>query len=115
MADAGENTELSQARAADVGIGGDVLVDDTEAGAATEHGTCSNGMPLQREPMEDATVRVTYIDYLKSPVIELLVGQGEKQALLTAHQALLVRSPWFVEACANFSDNDSVSIPPFLS
>jgi hypothetical protein len=49
--------------------------------------------------------RITYIDYLKSPVVELLVGEGEDQTLLSAHQALLVQSPFFEDACAQFSDN----------
>jgi len=60
------------------------------------------------ESIEDAPARATYIDYLKSPVIGLLVGQGDEQALLTAHQALLVRSPWFADACAKFSADVSV-------
>jgi hypothetical protein len=64
--------------------------------------------------MEDAPARVTYIDYLKSPVIGLLVGQGDEQALLTAHQALLTSSPWFADACAKFSDEVSVSFPKTL-
>lgn len=67
-----------------------------------------NGMPFRDEAMEDAPARITYIDYLKSPVIGLLVGQGDEQALLTAHQALLVQSPWFADACAKFSDDVSV-------
>lgn len=58
--------------------------------------------------VEDAPPRVTYIDYLKSPVIGLLVGQGDEQALLTAHQGLLVSSPWFKDACDKFSDDVSV-------
>jgi hypothetical protein len=67
-----------------------------------------NGFPFQGEPLEDAPARVTFIDYLKSPAISLLVGQGDEQALLTAHQALLVTSPWFEEACARFSNDVSV-------
>jgi len=69
-----------------------------------------NGLPFQEETMEDLPARVTYIDYLKSPVIGLLVGQGDEQALLTAHQALLVQSPWFADACARFGDEVSVSL-----
>jgi hypothetical protein len=63
---------------------------------------------LNPEAIEDAPGRVTYVDYLKSPVIGLLVGQGDEQALLTAHQALLVKSPWFADACAKFSNDVSV-------
>jgi hypothetical protein len=68
----------------------------------------ANALPFQEEAIEDAPARVTYIDYLKSPVIGLLVGQGHEQALLTAHQGLLIQSPWFADACAKFSDDVSV-------
>lgn len=110
MADAGENYEelIPADTPADVEMGGDVPVVEIEAGAADAEG--GDGMPFEGEPMEETVARTTYIDYLKSPVIGLLVGQGDEQALLTAHQALLVRSPWFADACAKFSDDVSVSI-----
>ena len=69
---------------------------------------CENGLPFQEDSPEDVPARVTYIDYLKSPVIGLLVGQGDERTLLTAHQALLVTSPWFADACSKFSDEVSV-------
>ena len=72
-----------------------------------------NSFSLREETEEDSPARVRYIDYLKSPVIGLLVGQGDEQALLTAHQALLITSPWFADACANFSDE--VSVRPAFS
>lgn len=53
--------------------------------------------------------------YLKSPIIELLVGQGNDQTLLTAHQALLTKSPFFEKQCEDFSDEDSVSAQPNIS
>jgi hypothetical protein len=90
-----------------------VEIDSTIPASATEAGALENGyaLPFQDEAMEEAPTRVTYIDYLKSPVIGLLVGQGDEQALLTAHQALLTQSPWFADACAKFSDEVSVSFP----
>jgi hypothetical protein len=99
--------------AADIDMGNEevmVEIDATSAGAYNDE----NGLPFQEEAMEDAPARVTYIDYLKSPVIGLLVGQGDEQALLTAHQALLTSSPWFADACAKFSDEVSVSFPKTL-
>jgi hypothetical protein len=79
--------------------------DEGDAGEDTEE----NDLPFPDEVMElaDASARVTYVDYLKSPVIGLLVGQGDEQALLTAHQALLTTSPWFADACSKFSDEVS--------
>ncbi|KAI9049952.1 hypothetical protein LZ554_006099 [Drepanopeziza brunnea f. sp. 'monogermtubi'] len=101
MADAGENYEelIPGDTPADVEMTGDVPVVEIEA--------AEDEMPFQGEPAEEAAVRTTFIDYLRSPVIGLLVGQGDEQALLTAHQALLVRSPWFADACAKFSDDVS--------
>ncbi len=92
----------------------EVMVEIDASGAGAHDEENENGLPFQEEAMEDAPARVTYIDYLKSPVIGLLVGQGDEQALLTAHQALLTSSPWFADACAKFSDVISVRIPdPF--
>jgi hypothetical protein len=87
---------------------GEEVAVETDAAAAPENGD-ENGLSFQEEALEDAPARVTYTDYLKSPVIGLLVGQGDKQALLTAHQALLTTSPWFADAWAKFSDEVSVS------
>lgn len=99
----------------DVEMGGEEVV--VEIGAANT-GTADNGengLPFQyEEAIEETPARVTYIDYLKSPIIGLSVGQGDEQALLTAHQALLTRSPWFADACAKFSDDISVSILCFF-
>ncbi|PBP18694.1 hypothetical protein BUE80_DR010338 [Diplocarpon rosae] len=113
MADAGENYEelIPGDNAADVEMSGDVPNVEIDAGAAIETEAAAvdevgdDGLPFQGEPMEDVIARPTYVDYLKSPVIRLLVGQGHEQALLTAHQGLLTRSPWFADACAKFSDD----------
>lgn len=94
-----------------------VEIDSALPSSATETGAADNGdaLPFQYETaLEDGPARVTYVDYLKSPVISLLVGQGDEQALLTAHQALLTKSPWFAEACAKFSTDISVSSFPSL-
>ena len=71
-------------------------------------------LPFAEEEGAPLPVRVTFIDYLKSPIVELLVGQGEEQTLLSAHQALLVESPWFAQACAPFDDGSFVSTFDFV-
>ncbi|KAL9090552.1 MAG: hypothetical protein Q9165_005313 [Trypethelium subeluteriae] len=47
----------------------------------------------------------TFLDYLKSPIVELTIGQGDGATTLTAHQSLLTQSPYFREACSKFSDS----------
>jgi hypothetical protein len=48
--------------------------------------------------------------YLKSPIVELVVGQGEEQTILTAHQAILIASPYFAEAVEKFGESGPVSL-----
>jgi hypothetical protein len=62
-----------------------------------------NPLPFPEGPAEDMPSRVSYVEYLKSPIVTLVVSHGEDQALLTAHEALLTQSPWFAETCAKFS------------
>ncbi|EFX00575.1 hypothetical protein CMQ_7577 [Grosmannia clavigera kw1407] len=51
--------------------------------------------------------RTSFTTYLRSPVVTLRVGEDEKGASLTAHQALLVQSPYFAQLCAAFTDDGS--------
>jgi len=37
-----------------------------------------------------------------------MIGQGEEQTTLSAHQALLVKSPFFAEAVSQFNDDEMV-------
>jgi hypothetical protein len=38
--------------------------------------------------------------YLKSPIVELVVGRGDARTVLSAHEALLEQSPFLKEQCA---------------
>jgi hypothetical protein len=93
--------------AGEVVIGEEVVI-EIDAPAAE---TAGGDVPLEEETMDldPVPARRTYIDYLKSPIITLLVGQGDEQALLTAHQALLTTSPWFKDACDKFTEEVTVS------
>ena len=76
-------------------------------------GTVENGdaLPFAVEEEEDVKepIRLTYIDYLASPMVQLHVTEGENTTTLSAHEALLKKSPWFQEACAQFSSSTAVS------
>lgn len=47
------------------------------------------------------------VSYLRSPVVELNFGSGDAESTLYAHQGVLIGSPFFAEACAQFSDSAS--------
>jgi len=41
--------------------------------------------------------------------VELAVGTGEEETLLWAHQAMLIKSPYFAEICGQFGAGTTVS------
>ena len=50
---------------------------------------------------------------MKSPIIELSIGQGDQATTLFAHQALLAQSPFFASAIAEFSEGAVTRRIPF--
>ncbi|KAG6008620.1 hypothetical protein E4U21_004260 [Claviceps maximensis] len=61
----------------------------------------------EQQEEEQEPARVTFMSYLASPVVTLVVGQDDTQSLLTAHQALLEKSPYFKDICRQFVDDGS--------
>lgn len=90
--------------------GGDVQMGEgqagDQAGGGEEGGANTGDLPFAEGG--EADPRPTFISYLTSPVVTLIVGAGENETILTAHQALLVQSPFFAEACAAFTNDGSV-------
>ncbi|CAK4031340.1 Hypothetical predicted protein [Lecanosticta acicola] len=78
---------------------------DEEMGEVEENGgdgTAPGGLE-DIEPV--VPTRTTFLDYLRSPIVELAVGRGEDSAVLSAHQALLTAAPFFQQECAKFGAN----------
>ncbi|RKK85374.1 hypothetical protein BFJ69_g1519 [Fusarium oxysporum] len=55
---------------------------------------------------EVAEPRVTFANYLMSPIVTLLIGSGD-QSILSAHQGLLTQSPYFKDICDSFVEDGS--------
>ncbi|KAF3491138.1 uncharacterized protein GIQ15_00655 [Arthroderma uncinatum] len=49
-----------------------------------------------------ATQKDLFLNVLKSPIIQLVLGKGEEETILTAHQAVLESSPFFAEKLSQF-------------
>ena len=107
MADINDDSVVEDSPAnpgADVEMAEGLGEDDTTAVAGRSE--IFNEGEAEEEPVP---ARTSFISYLTSPVVTLIVGAGEDETILTAHQALLVLSPFFRDACAQFSDDGSVS------
>lgn len=89
-------------------------VEMAEGAGAEEDGAAGSELPFAGEEtvVEAEPARVPFIDYLTSPIVTLIVGSGDKETILTAHQALLVQSPHFDSICHNFTDDGSVRPRP---
>lgn len=113
MADQQSNdTPLEGTPAGDVEMGGsgEFAAEDTNAAAEQQVGgddDAGDGAVEMAEIEPETPKVVKFLDYLKSPIVEILVGKGADQTLLTAHEALLVKSPFFEKQCAEFSTGDS--------
>lgn len=104
-ANPGADVEMSESAGA--GAGADAGEDEATAAAGRSE------MPFAEEETinepEPVPERTSFISYLTSPIVTLIVGSDETETILTAHQALLTLSPFFKDACAQFSDDGSVS------
>lgn len=49
--------------------------------------------------------------FLKSSIVELVVGQGDEQTILMAHQAILTTSPYFADLIEKLEDVTPVRKP----
>lgn len=87
---------------------GDVEMTETQNTQDGEEQENPNGSELPFADTEIAEPRVTFANYLMSPVVTLLIGSGD-QSILTAHQGLLAQSPYFKEICDRFVEDGSVS------
>ncbi|KAI1085544.1 hypothetical protein F5B20DRAFT_518775 [Whalleya microplaca] len=85
--------------------GGDVEMGEGEVGEGAA--AAGNAEELPFAEGGDVEPRTTFITYLTSPVVTLLVGSGETETILTAHQGLLTQSPFFADACAAFTNDGS--------
>jgi len=86
------------------------------AAAATEGGNGGSELPFAEGVPDDTPApRITFLQYLTSPMVTLLIGSGETETILTAHQGLLMQSPFFADRCAEFTDDGSVRLSECIS
>ncbi|GAB7355908.1 hypothetical protein MBLNU459_g6552t1 [Dothideomycetes sp. NU459] len=101
--------EVVIAEASADGTPADIEMSGAENGAGEENGAGAGVGEDEPSGLGDIepeiAARVTFLDYLKSPIVELVLGEGDAQIALYAHQGLLVQSPFLAEACAQFSDD----------
>ncbi|KAI8626895.1 hypothetical protein F5Y19DRAFT_194061 [Xylariaceae sp. FL1651] len=89
-------------------------VEMVEGGEAEGAGLADNSVELPFAEGGESEPRTTFTSYLTSPVVTLIVGTGDTETILTAHQALLTLSPFFADFCKNFADDGSPRVVELL-
>lgn len=56
--------------------------------------------------------QLTLSSFLTSPIVEIIVGQGENETALTAHQTLILESPFLNKFVNKFEQSAPVSRDP---
>jgi len=102
MADTDENVQFGDIGEADVEMGTaeeaqEVEDDNPEGEGASDETDGTNGSAPNPQTI--------FLEYLKSPIVQLIVGSGDEETTLTAHKAILEQSPWFNERLSELSDD----------
>jgi hypothetical protein len=79
--------------------------EDTHNGEA-EQNENADETALEIVESEVAQPRITFANYLSSPIVTLLIGSSD-QSILSAHQGLLMQSPYFKDICDHFVEDGS--------
>ncbi|KAL4923199.1 uncharacterized protein BDV17DRAFT_277754 [Aspergillus undulatus] len=73
----------------------------------TQDVSLPDAQSAETEPQPAAApqpVKLNFLEYLTAPVVELMVGIGDKKTAMTAHQTLLLESPVLSEKVKAFGD-----------
>ncbi|KAL2047132.1 hypothetical protein N7G274_001151 [Stereocaulon virgatum] len=94
--------------AGDIDMAGDDVVEVAETGIDVD----APGDEVEEEPpIETPAPQVTFVDYLRPPIISLLTGRPTNPTALFVHEALLLKSPFFRTAISPDSPSPKRSIP----
>lgn len=78
------------------------MAGDEAEGLEGDDGDIGNDHPA-------ASAQSTFLEYLKSPIVELVVGSGSETTRLAAHSAILTKSPYFAERIGD--KNKTLQLP----
>ncbi|CAI7636181.1 unnamed protein product [Penicillium pancosmium] len=96
------SNEVQMTDSHDAGSAPTNQIEDTQA---AEDNTLRDAQ-AEAEPEAPAPVKKNagfkFLDFLKSPIVEIAIGEDDNQTILTAHQTLLIESPLLSEFVNKF-------------
>lgn len=105
MADTDENVQLGDSGEGDIDMGTAEEVQEVEDDNLDGEGEGVGDETLAANSSTPPNPQTVFLEYLKSPIVQLNIGSGEDEISLTAHKGILQRSPWFDERLSTLSDD----------
>ncbi|EXJ56561.1 hypothetical protein A1O7_06905 [Cladophialophora yegresii CBS 114405] len=102
MVDTEENVQIGDSAEADVDMG--TAEDVQEADDDNPEGEGGGDITANRDTAPNP--QTIFLEYLKSPIVQIIVGSDDDATALTAHKAILQQSPWFDERLSELPDDD---------
>ncbi|KAK4946151.1 hypothetical protein LTR10_014662 [Elasticomyces elasticus] len=115
MADTEDPVQIAESGEADVEMGTAEEVQEIEDDNAEGEGEGEGAGDETVEANGDGPAsnpQTIFLEYLKSPIVQLVVGDGDEETTLTAHKAILTKSPYFGDLLGNASDDELVLTLP---
>lgn len=101
MADNEDLTQVADSAEADTEMGG-----EEEVGEVLDEGDAEDAADNNDAPVRNP--QTIFLEYLKSPIVRLVVGTNGEETTLTAHKAIVEQSPWIRERVALQDEDDIV-------
>jgi len=107
MADNEESVQIADSGEADVEMGTAEEIQEGEDDNPDGEGEGAGDETVaESTPSNPQTV---FLEYLMSPIVQIVVGSGDEETTLTAHKAILTQSPYFNDMLSPMSD-DSLTV-----
>jgi len=106
MADNEESVQIAESGEADVEMGAAEEIQEGEDDNPDGEGEGAGDETVAESTSNPQTV---FLEYLMSPIVQIVVGSGDDETTLTAHKAILTQSPYFNDMLSPMSD-DSLTV-----
>ncbi|KAK5211826.1 hypothetical protein LTR47_003754 [Exophiala xenobiotica] len=111
MADNDDPIQIADSGEADVEMGTAEEVQEVEEEGAEGEGDGDETVEANGDGPA-SNPQTVFLEYLKSPIVQLVVGSGEDETTLTAHKAILTQSPYFSDLLSNVEDDQlTIALP----
>ena len=108
MADTEESVQIADSGEGDVEMGTAEGIQEVEDDNPDGEGEGAGDETLAANGSTTSNPQTIFLEYLKSPIVQIVVGSGDDETTLTAHKAIIQQSPYFNDMLSALSDDSLI-------